>query len=147
MVGDILWTPPADLRQSTEVGRFMTWLADHRGLVFPGYDEVQRWSVDDLEGFWSAVWEFYEIRSHSPYEQVLSSSAMPGAQWFAGARLNYAEHLVGLEEDRDRIAVVAQSQTRPPRELTFGELRDQAARARAGLQRLGVGRGDRVAAY
>jgi acetoacetyl-CoA synthetase len=147
MIGDILWTPPADLRQSTEVGRFMSWLGNHRSLDFDGYEQLQRWSVDDLEGFWSAVWEFYEIRSHSPYERVLSSPAMPGAQWFAGARLNYAEHLVGLEEDRDRIAVVAQSQTRPPRELTFGELRDLAARARAGLQRLGVGRGDRVVAY
>jgi acetoacetyl-CoA synthetase len=147
MVGDILWTPPADLRQSTEVGRFLTWLTEHRGLDFPGYDALQRWSVDDLEGFWSAVWEFFEIRAHSPYEQVLASSAMPGAQWFPGARLNYAEHLVGLDEDRDRTAVVAQSQTRPPMELTFGELRELAARARVGLQRLGVGRGDRVVAY
>ena len=66
MVGDILWTPPADLRQSTEVGRFMAWLAAHRGLHFSGYDELWRWSVDDLEGFWSAVWEFFGIRAHTP---------------------------------------------------------------------------------
>ena len=72
---------------------------------------------------------------------------MPGAEWFPGARLNYAEHLVGTEEDRDRVAVVARSQTRPPLELTFGELREQAGRVRAGLQRLGVGPGDRVVAY
>jgi acetoacetyl-CoA synthetase len=72
---------------------------------------------------------------------------MPGAEWFTGARLNYAEHLVGTEEDRDRIAVVARSQTRDARELTFGELRELAGRVRAGLQRLGVSKGDRVAAY
>ena len=72
---------------------------------------------------------------------------MPGARWFPGAKLNYAEHMLGGDGDADRIAVVARSQTRPPVELTFGELREQVARARAGLQRLGVGPGDRVAAY
>ena len=72
---------------------------------------------------------------------------MPGAQWFPGARLNYAEHMVGRDEDVDAVAIVARSQTRDPFEVTFGELRDQVARARAGLQRLGVGPGDRVVAY
>ena len=147
MIGDVLWTPPADLRQTTEVGRLMGWLEQHRGLRLRSYDELQRWSVDDLDGFWSAIWEFYEIRAHAPYEHVLGRRQMPGAQWFEGARLNYAEHLVGRDEDRDRTAVVAQSQTRAAFELTFGELRDLVGRARAGLQRLGVGPGDRVVAY
>ncbi len=147
MIGDVLWTPPADLRQTTEVGRFMGWVEDRRGLSFRSYAELQRWSVDDLEGFWGAIWDFYEIRAHSPYRRVLGRRTMPGAQWFEGARVNYAEHLVGREEDRDRIALLAQSQTRPPLQLTFGELRELAGRARAGLQRLGVGRRDRVVAY
>jgi acetoacetyl-CoA synthetase len=147
MIGDILWRPPEDLAQTTEIGRFTTWLRDHRGREFGSYEELWGWSVDDLEGFWGSIWDFFEIRAHAPYERVLGSSAMPGAQWFPGAQLNYAEHLVGLEEDRDRTAVVSQSQTRPPLDLTFGELRDLAARARAGLQRLGVGPGDRVVAY
>jgi acetoacetyl-CoA synthetase len=147
MIGDVLWEPPSDLRESTEIGRFMTWLAGRDGRAFRSYDELWRWSVDDLEGFWGAVWDFYDLRAHTPYERVLGSRAMPGAEWFPGARLNYAEHLVGLEEDRDRIAVLAHSQTRPPIELTFGALRDQVARARAGLQRLGIGSGDRVVAY
>jgi acetoacetyl-CoA synthetase len=103
--------------------------------------------VTDLEGFWGALWDFFAIRAATPYERVLDRQTMPGAQWFVGARLNYAEHLVGDEEDRDRVAVLARSQTRAPVELTFGELREQAARVRAGLQRLGVGRGDRVVAY
>jgi acetoacetyl-CoA synthetase len=147
MIGDVLWTPPADLRDTTEVGRLMTWLAAERGRDFRDYDELWRWSVQDLEGFWGAIWNFYGIRAHTPYTRVLGKSDMPGAKWFTGARLNYAEHLVGRDEDRDRIAVLAQSQTRPPLELTFGELRDQAGRVRAGLQRLGVGPGDRVVAY
>ena len=87
------------------------------------------------------------MRAHAPYERVLASEEMPGARWFPGARLNYAEHLLGTDEDTDRVAVVARSQTRAPIELTFGELREQVARARAGLQRLGVGPGDRVVAY
>ena len=147
MIGDILWTPRPDWRETTEIGRLMNWLRDERGLSLESYDELFRWSVTDLEGFWGALWEFFGIRASTPYEQVLANPTMPGAKWFTGARLNYAEHLLGFEEDRDRVAVVARSQTRPPRELTFAELRELAGRVRAGLQRLGVGPGDRVAAY
>lgn len=143
----VLWTPPPDARETTEVGRYLAWLERERGLVFRDYDELQRWSVDDLAGFWSSVWEFFQVKAHAPYESVLASDAMPGAVWFPGARLNFAEHLLGTEEDTDRVAVVSRSQTREPAELTFGELREQVARARAGLQRLGVGPGDRVVAY
>jgi acetoacetyl-CoA synthetase len=147
VIGDVLWTPPADVRQTTEAGRFLTWLADERGRELADYDELWRWSVADLEGFWGALWDFFGVRAHAPYERVLAAREMPGARWFPGARLNYAEHLLGDDEDADGVAVVARSQTRAPIELTFGELRDQVARARAGLQRLGVGRGDRVVAY
>jgi acetoacetyl-CoA synthetase len=147
MIGDILWEPPADLRQSTEIGRFMEFAERRNGLSFGGYDDLWRWSVEDLEGFWGAIWEFFELRSHADFERVLASRQMPGAIWFPGARVNYAEHLVGRAEDADRVAVVGQSQTRPELELTFGQLREQVARARAGLQRLGVGPGDRVVAY
>ena len=147
MIGDILWEPPADLRQRMQIGRFMEFAEPRCGRRFDGYDALWRWSVEDLEGFWGSIWDFFEIRAHAPYETVLASREMPGAVWFPGARINYAEHLVGREEDTDTVAVVAQSQTRPEFEVTFGELREQVARARAGLQRLGVGPGDRVVAY
>src|SRR6185437_1687817 len=147
MIGDILWTPSPDWRETTEIGRLMNWLRAERGVELSDYDELWRWSVTDLEGFWGALWDFFGIRASTPYEQVLTQRTMPGAQWFTGARLNYAEHLVGHDEDLDRVAVVARSQTRPPRELTFGELGELAGRVRVGLQRLGVGQGDRVAAY
>ena len=143
----LLWTPPPDVRQTTEIGRYLEWLAEHRGLQFADMDELWRWSVSDLEGFWSSVWEFFQIRAHTPYERVLSSHEMPGARWFEGATLNYAEHLLGTDEDTDTVAVIARSQTREPVELTFGELRAEVARARAGLERLGVQPGDRVVAY
>ena len=146
-IGDVLWSPPPDAFQTSEIGRFVTWLQAERGRDLAGYDELWRWSVDDLAGFWAAIWDFFGIRAHAPYEQVLDAPRMPGARWFGGARLNYAEHLLGTEADTDVVAVVARSRTRGPRELTFGELREQVARARAGLQRLGVGPGDRVVAY
>ena len=137
----VLWAPPPDVRATTEIGRF----AERYG--FDSFAALQRWSVGDLEGFWQAVWDFFALRAHRPHERVLGSRAMPGAEWFPGARLNYAEHMLGRDDDVDAVAVVARSNTRRPVELTFGELRDQVAGARAGLARLGVGRGDRVVAY
>ena len=137
----VLWTPPPDVRETTEIGRFA------QRFGFDSFEALQRWSVEDLEGFWQAVWDFFELRAHTPHERVLGAREMPGAEWFPGARLNYAEHMLGRDEDLAQVAVVARSNTREPIELTFGELRDQVARARAGLQRLGVGRGDRVVAY
>jgi acetoacetyl-CoA synthetase len=147
MIGDILRAPALDWREQHELGRFMDWLGDERDLEFGDYEELRRWSVTDLEGFWGAVADFYAVRFHTPYERVLADRSMPGATWFPGATLNYAEHLLGRPQDHDTVAVLARSQTREPLQLTFGELAEQAARARAGLRRLGIGRGDRVVAY
>jgi len=151
-VAEVLREPSSDVRRTTEIGRYLTWLAEQRGLHFDDYDELWRWSVGDLDAFWSSIWDFFGVRAHTPYERVLGDRGMPGAVWFPGATLNYAEHAVGRPEDVDTedidtVAVVAHSQTRAPIELTFGQLREQVARARAGLRRLGVGRGDRVVAY
>ena len=146
-LGSVLWTPPQPRDESTQIARYMRWLSEHRGRSFDGYADLWQWSVTDLEGFWGSLWDFFGVRSSAPYERVLGSREMPGAEWFTGARLNYAEHMVGNEEDTGRVAVLAHSQTRAPLELTFGELREQLAAARAGLQRLGVGPGDRVVAY
>jgi acetoacetyl-CoA synthetase len=147
MSGDVMWIPRGDVYATSQLGRFLAWLADARGLSMSGYDELWTWSVSDLEGFWGSIWDFFGVRAHAPYERVVSSREMPGATWFEGSRLNYAEHALGTDEDLQRTAVLAHSQTRAPIELTFGDLRDQVARARAGLDRLGVGPGDRIVAY
>jgi acetoacetyl-CoA synthetase len=146
-LGEVVWEPTAAARTDSQVARYLEWLRREHGLDFPGHEQLFRWSVDDLDGFWASLWEFFEIRAHAPYERVLGSRAMPGADWFPGARLNYAEHMLGRDDELDAVAVVAHSQSRDPFELTFGELRDQVARARAGLERLGVQPGDRVVAY
>jgi len=103
----VLWTPPTDVWETTEIGRYVTWLERERGLPFANYDELQRWSVDDLESFWATIWDFGGVKAHAPYTSVLASDAMPGATWFPGARLNFAEHLVGDDDDTEAVAVVA----------------------------------------
>jgi acetoacetyl-CoA synthetase len=145
--GDVLWTPPADVRATTVVGRYLDWLARERDVQLDDYDALFGWSVDELEAFWASVWDYFGVRAHTPYERVLSERVMPGGRWFEGATLNYAEHMVGADDDLGAVAVLGRSQTRDPVELTFGDLREQVARARAGLERLGVGPGDRVVAY
>jgi acetoacetyl-CoA synthetase len=113
--------------------------------------------VGDIEGFWAAIWEFCGVRASRPYTQVLDSHQMPGAHWFSGAELNYAENLLrgpaasaaGAPggERSDRVAVLHASEMREDGQLTWGELSAQVAEVAAGLRALGVGRGDRVVAY
>jgi acetoacetyl-CoA synthetase len=142
-VGQVVWAPTEDAREHSLLARYVASL----GRSGEDYDELWQWSVSDLEGFWSSIWDFFEIRADTPYERVLGSRAMPGAEWFPGARLNFAAHMLGRDDELDAVAVLARSQSRDPFDLTFGDLRDRVARARAGLQRLGVGPGDRVVAY
>ena len=146
-LGDILWNPPAQPGEATQIGRYLRWLGERRGLSFDGYAGLHRWSVSDLEGFWGSLWDFFGVHAGTPHDRVLRSREMPGAQWFTDARLNYAEHMLGEEGDGARVAIVAHSQTRATIELTFAELREQVAAARTGLAGLGVGPGDRVVGY
>jgi acetoacetyl-CoA synthetase len=132
----------------TELGRYLAWLSDVHGRSFVDYGQLHRWSVDDLDGFWRSVWDFFGVRAANPPTAVLGSRGLPGAEWFPGSTLNYAEHAVhppGVAAADD--AVIAYSQTRPTMSLTWAQLRDQVARLAAGLRRLGVGPGDRVVGY
>ena len=124
----------------------MRWLETERGLSFADYDELWRWSVTELEAFWESIWDFFSVRAERPYERVLADRAMPGARWFEGAELSYAEHIFRGKPD-DRVAVVHASELRDQAEMTWGELRRATARIAAGLRGLGVERGDRVVAY
>jgi acetoacetyl-CoA synthetase len=146
--GEILWTPPPDVRSTTRIGAFLAWLAATRGLEFDGYPDLWRWSVDDLDGFWRACTEWSGVRWHDQPSVALARREMPGAEWFPGGTLNYAEHALAAASERpDDLAIIAHGQTRDPAEITWSHLADGVARCRAGLQRLGVQRGDRVAAF
>jgi acetoacetyl-CoA synthetase len=141
MAQKLLWTPtPEHIERST-----LTRFARAVGHDGP-YEDLWRWSVSDLEGFWGSVWDFFDVQADAPYERVLGRREMPGAQWFPGARLSYAEHFF-RDRDDDAVAIRHAAELRELDQWTWGELREQTARLAAGLRGLGVGPGDRVAAY
>ncbi|MBU6423295.1 MAG: acetoacetate--CoA ligase, partial [Chloroflexi bacterium] len=143
-----IWEPTPESIERAHVTRYMRWMARERGLSFHGYADLWRWSVDRLDAFWASIWDFFGVRASAPYTEVLAKDVMPGAQWFPGARLSYAEHALARRDDHP--ALVARSETRgleTTTTLTYRELAEQVAAARAGLLRLGVRRGDRVVAY
>jgi acetoacetyl-CoA synthetase len=141
-----LWEPSAELAERSRLREYMGWLQSERGLRFDTYDDLWRWSVDDLEGFWSSIWDFFGVQADGGYERVLGSRTMPGAEWFSGASLNYAEHVFADKEDAE-VAILHASELRELGELSWGELRAQVAATATGLRALGVQRGDRVVAY
>jgi acetoacetyl-CoA synthetase len=142
----LLWEPSPERVERAAITRFSRWLDEHRGLRFDSYDELWQWSVDDLDGFWSAICEFFDVQFSAPGEAVLGRREMPGAEWFPGARLNYAEHAFRGKAD-DEVALLHASELRPLSQWTWGELRSQTAAIAAGLRAQGVGPGDRVVAY
>jgi acetoacetyl-CoA synthetase len=144
--GELLWEPSAESIERASMTRYMRWLASERGLSFDDYDSMWRWSATEIEAFWASIWDFFEVAASTPYSDVLPDRRMPGADWFPGARLSYPEHIFRNRDAAD-VAVRHASELRELGELTWGELRDQVARAAAGLRDLGVERGDRVVAY
>ncbi len=138
--GRLLWRPSAERIERARITDF----ARAQGIEGP-YEELWRWSVADVERFWEAIWTYFDVQG-SRGELVLSSHEMPGAEWFPGANVSYAEHIF-RGKAADAVAIRHASETRELGELTWGELRAQTARIRAALQRLGIGPGDRVAAY
>ena len=141
--GDLLWTPSPQDVSGANLTAFTDRLGRERGLRFSDYDALWRWSVEDLAGFWQAVWDTFDVMSSAPYTSVLGSRAMPGARWFPGARLNYAEHVLRSERPGED-ALLYRSETTPlagvPWETLAGQVRVLATRLRA----MGVRPGDRV---
>jgi acetoacetyl-CoA synthetase len=142
---ELLWQPDPDRVATTRIAGFRDWLRAERGTDLPDYDALWQWSVRDLPGFWSAVAEFLGMRFHQPATEVLGSTDMPGATWFPGATLNYAEQALTGPPDDD-VALVFHREDGKSERHTYGDLRARVAAARAALVSLGVRRGDRVAA-
>jgi acetoacetyl-CoA synthetase len=138
MAPPVLWTPPDSLLQRCALGAY------RRERGYDDYDALWRWSVADLDGFWASIWDRFGVGERG--SAVLASRAMPGAQWFPGTQVNYAEHAFRGKAD-GALAIVAGGESRADAEWTWGDLRAQVQRIAAGLRRLGVGRGDRVVAY
>ncbi|MCX4524697.1 acetoacetate--CoA ligase [Streptomyces sp. NBC_01551] len=146
-----LWSPGPDRIAAARITAFQAWAVERFGApATGGYPALHRWSVDELDTFWQAVAEWFEVRFTTPYESVLADRAMPGARWFTGATLNYAEHALRAAEDparADEAALLYVDETHEAVPVTWAELRRQVGALAAELRALGVRPGDRVSGY
>ncbi|KCZ86130.1 acetoacetyl-CoA synthetase [Hyphomonas adhaerens MHS-3] len=146
--GECLWTPSRSRIRNSNLLRFLTWLKGERGLDFSGYDELWNWSVSDLEGFWSAIWDHFGVEAEKRYDQVISDRQMPGAVWFEGARLNFSQNVLRHERHMpDEAAIIAVSEDVPTREVSWSELGDSVRTLATALRNLGIQPGDRIISY
>jgi acetoacetyl-CoA synthetase len=143
--GDLLWAPSPDQVAGANLTAFTGWLGRERGLHVDGYGALWRWSVTDLEGFWQAVWDYFGIAASTPPVRVLGSRAMPGARWFPGARLNYAEHVLRSERPAADALLYA-SENSPLTGLPWEDFAGQVRILATRLRTMGVRPGDRVVA-
>ena len=143
--GDLLWTPGEARRNRSQVLRFMRWLEEHRGLRLDSYDALWRWSITDLEGFWHSIWDYFGVAASVPFDRVLGRRSMPGAEWFPGARLNYAGHILARERP-EATALISVREGEPPRRMSWATLGEQVRILATQMRRMGVAPGDRVAA-
>ncbi len=157
--GKVLWMPSSDFIRETQISKYIEWLNNMRGLNFQisydnpllnvkYYNELWKWSVENLENFWETIWQFFGIISHEPYVKVLTSHSMPGAKWFVGAKLNYAEHFFrNIELELDKEAIVYRREDGFRKSILWDDLRKQVASFSEWLKSVGVKKGDRVVAY
>jgi acetoacetyl-CoA synthetase len=144
--GKLLWEPSRDKVERSNMVRYMRWLREERGVAAESYDDLWRWSVSEIEDFWASVWDFCGVRAYEPYERVLVERKMPGAEWFPGARINYARQVFENYRE-DAPALVYASEQRPLSEVSWPELKARVASVARSLREMGVEPGDRVVAY
>ncbi|EMA6341901.1 acetoacetate--CoA ligase [Bacillus cytotoxicus] len=142
----LLWKPSKQQIENAGVTFFMKWLLKEKGLSFKSQTELWEWSVEELESFWESIWNYCEVKSSTPYRQVLESRKMPGAKWFTGSTLNYAEHIFRHVKE-NKPAIIFQSEFKKKTEISWKELLEKTAMVANSLKRLGVKRGDRIASY
>ncbi|MFD3564442.1 acetoacetate--CoA ligase [Streptomyces sp. NPDC058686] len=146
-----LWKPDQEFIAEAQITRFQAWASEHYGAPADGgYEALHRWSVTELDTFWKAVADWFDIRFTTPCTRVLGDRSMPGAEWFPGATLNYAEHALRTATDparADTPAILHVDETHEPRPVTWAELRRQVGSLAAELRTIGVRPGDRVSGY
>jgi acetoacetyl-CoA synthetase len=144
--GELLWTPSVAWIESANLTHFMAWLRNNRDRSFSDYASLWQWSVDDLEGFWGAVWDYLPVICSVPCSHVLASHEMPGAKWFEGARLNYAENVLRHEKSRTD-ALIFVDELNPPKGVSWTEFAGTVRKVATWLRAQGVVPGDRVVSY
>jgi acetoacetyl-CoA synthetase len=144
--GDLLWQPTAQDIESAQLTRYIKWLAENNTIHVDDYPQLWRWSVENIEDFWASLWAFCNLPYSSQWTSVLASRQMPGAEWFPGMTMNYAEAIFSRQNDKRPMMLFA-AEDEPPTEVAWSEVYEQAARLAAALRAMGVQKGDRVAAY
>ncbi len=141
-----LWTPTKHRIENSQMHKFMQWLSREHDLNFTDYESLWQWSVDDIDSFWKSLWEFYDVKSYTPYSRVLDERSMPHAEWFPGATLNFVDQIF-RHASPDNPAIRFASENSPLQELSWAQLEKNVASVANYLRRMGVEAGDRVAAY
>jgi len=144
--GELLWTPPEGRARASTMTDFLRWLEARERRPFSDHEAMWAWSVEHVERFWAALWDYAGVRSSAPYSAVLDRHQMPGARWFTGARLNYAEHML-RHAGGAAPALICLTEDGDPAETSWDDLRRQVGSLAAWLRDAGVRPGDRVAAY
>ena len=144
--GVLLWEPSEELKQQANITHYMQWLEQEKGLSFHSRDELWQWSVNNLEDFWASIAEYFHVKFSQPYTAVLTERKMPGAEWFPGARLNFAEH-VFRNATSSKPALIFRSERHELVEVSWNELRWKVGAVARALRAMGVQSGDRVVAY
>ncbi|HEY4744957.1 MAG TPA: acetoacetate--CoA ligase, partial [Desulfuromonadaceae bacterium] len=141
-----IWTPSPDRVRNANLTRFLAFVNERHATAFADYDGLYRWSITDIHAFWAALWEFVGVIASHPYDRVVDDPLrMPGAQWFAGARLNFAENLLRCRDNRT--AIIFKGEGRPSVRISYAELFGRVARLARALREAGVTAGDRVAGF
>ncbi len=142
----VLWQPDLETQDRSHLYQFMRWLHTEKNLYFEDYHALWKWSCDFQADFWECIWFYFGITAHSPFKTVLENTRMPGARWFEGAVLNYAEH-VFRGKNTEHPAIVFQSERHELQQISWDELEQQTAAFAAFLREIGIEKGDRVAAF
>ncbi len=142
----LLWQPSEERIKSTNMYRIMNLINETYGKNFAEYKDLYQWSVENIPDFWRTLWDFVEIKASTPYNEVIDDlGKMPGAKWFPGARLNFAENLLRYRDDQT--ALIFKGEEAEPRKITYAELYDEVARVAKSLKASGVKAGDRVTGF
>jgi acetoacetyl-CoA synthetase len=144
--GTVLWTPSPERIARARLTEFRAWLTKERGLTFADFESMWEWSTTDIDAFWQACWDFFGIEATKPPTAVLGKRTMPGAEWFPGAEINYARHMLRHERP-NATAVLHLNERQPLQEVSWEELGSKVRIVATRLRKLGVKRGDRVCAY
>ena len=146
IMGKQLWKPSDERVKSTNMYRFMNFVNERLGKDFTEYAPMYQWSIENIAQFWALMWEFAEIKASKPYDQVIDDvNKMPGAKWFSGARLNFAENLLRYKDDH--VALIFKGEDQDSIKMTYKELYDEVARVAKFLRKAGLKPGDRVAGF